>query len=333
MKMPAVQLSAPAQGQVDPALTLALAQASIAAYDYYKGNRVIPPENFRMVAQWTGWAECLWGWGEEERFGVVFQSTPPGSQSTFIFAFRGTDSASDICADLWAQTTLFVPYDSRVTPAASVASGFYSVYNDKGTLTQSMRQQIFSLLARFKPEKLYITGHSLGGALSQLFTLDVALSRPEIWVANLNFASPMVGLGDWQTAYESQPAQKDPARKTVRIYNYWDQVPSLPGSAFSYKNVGRGFRTSFYVNSLISPWYQVARHSLLNLQVVLKHAVWVDPQVWVGTFADRTDASLEMLSTVPPSGPDVDWSVKMRELDQFEQTILEGGPVPDYVRG
>jgi triacylglycerol lipase len=329
MQISAVQPTALAQDPIDPGLTLALAQASLAAYYDYEEKPFTPPANYRAIARWTGWNEIIDGFGYEERFGLLFASIS-GNPQTFIFAFRGTDSDLDAYEDLFADTVPFVPYRGQVSPTPYVASGFYSIYNDVGgTMTQSMRQQVFSLLNRIStPRTIYITGHSLGAALSQLFTLDVSVSAPDAWAANLNFASPMVGTTDWQTAYDSQQAQQDPARKTVRVYNFWDYVPSLPPYIppfLNYAHVGRGFRTSFYVQG---EWYphELSRHALLNLQIVLQNAVWRNPQIWTGTFPDMTNPSQLMVSTVPPSGPDVHWSQKTLEFVQLEQTLLEGVP-------
>jgi triacylglycerol lipase len=328
MKAPAIELSAPAQEGIDPTLTLALAQASFAAYSDYLEEPFQSPPNYRLVARWTGWNEFALGFGAEARFGLLFQSVAPAPTGTYIFAFRGTNSDMDVYADLFVNTVAFSPYRGQVSPVPSVANGFYSIYNSMGgSMTQSMRQQLFSLFNQYQPQKVYVTGHSLGGALSQLFTLDLGVSMPETWVANLNFASPMVGLSDWQTAYESQPAQNDPARRTIRVYNYWDYVPALPGWLIGYKDVGRGFRTSFYVKNAWYP-YLWQRHSLANLQTVLENAVWQNPQVWVSTFPDAFDPNLQMSSVIPPGGPDVDWVAKMQELENFEQAILEGAPVP-----
>lgn len=303
---------------VDPCLTLALAQASIAAYADYKREQVVPPENYRLVARWTGWDASILG-GQEERFGLLFQTTLPG-EKIFIFAFRGTDSALDIYEDLFFNTVPFTPYEGKVSPTPYVASGFYDIYDGVGgSMTQSMRQQVFSLLAKHQPSRVYLTGHSLGGALSQLFSLDLAVSSPHLWAANMNFASPMVGTSDWQAAYQAQAAEQDPGRKTVRVYNYWDYVPSLPPALFNYTHVGRGFRTSFYVQS---EWYPhvFSRHSILNLQKVLQHAVWRDPQVWAGTFQDPVAPSREIKSTVPPSGVDVRWVEVVSELQKMNPT-------------
>jgi hypothetical protein len=314
--------AAAAQVHVDPALTLALAQASVAAYSAFDNQKVVPPAGYVLRGLWTGWDGAWWESGREELFGLVFQSTSDGQQGTFIFAFRGTDSDLDAYEDAFFNTTAFKPLQGKVAPTPYVSDGFYDIYSTKGgSVAMPMREQLFALVDRLKPTKLYITGHSLGAALSQLFSLDIALSRPAVWAANLNFASPMVGTAVWRAVYESQVAERDPARRTVRVYNYMDWVPSTPPALFNYLHVGSGFRTSFHVKD---EWYPhlLARHAILNLQRLLVNAVWLNPQVWVGTFPDATDNGQRMMqSTVPPAGADVAWADKFKEFQAFEQSV------------
>lgn len=304
------------QPTLDPELTLSLAQASIAAYADYKGTTVVPPPNYTLVARWTGWDAVLLG-GVVEKFGLLFQSTQQAG--TFIFAFRGTDSDMDIYEDVHFETTEFVPTRGSVTPTPHVAAGFYGIYDGMGgSMTQSMRQQLFALLAQYQPKQIYVTGHSLGAALSQLFSLDVAVSQPAPAI-NLNFASPMVGTADWQAAYE----RIIPSASSIRCYNYWDYVPSLPPSdVLGYAAVGSGFRTAFYVRN---EWFvhELPRHSIVNLKTVLQHALYLAPQAWTGTFQDYIDPSRTMQSEVPPTNTDVKWADKARELKAFEQAVRE----------
>ena len=300
-----------AQVALQPRLALALAQASVAAYQDFERQPIVPPADYKVMARWTGW-DSAWPFnGTEERYGLLFQSTLPGAWKTFIFAFRGTDSDMDAYEDAWFDTTAFAPTSGKVSPTPYVASGFYSVYDTKGgAMKASMRQQLFALIAQHKPRRIYITGHSLGGALCQLFALDVAVSRPALWAATQNFASPMVGTDAWHSAYEAQAAQKDPERRTIRVYNYMDWVPTLPPSLFNYRQVGAGFRTDFDVIGAHYP-HLLSRHSILNLQTVLSHAVWATPQVWTGTFQDASDPANQMQSSVPPAGADVPWADRL----------------------
>ncbi|ALN57377.1 lipase family [Lysobacter enzymogenes] len=304
---------------LDTDLTLALAIASRAAYDYYQNpdQPVTAPPGYVMVDHWTGWDALLLS-GSIESFGVVFQSS--AQPDTCIFAFRGTDSDLDAWEDVHFIPTTFVPTAGSVSPTPWVSSGFYGIYDTQGEgMTASMRAQLFALLHKYQPTQLYVTGHSLGAALSQLFSLDVAVSRPmgerPFSASNLNFASPMVGLDSWGSAYASQID----ASLSIRVYNYWDYVPSLPPSTFDYCAVGTGFRTSFYVDKEWFP-HLLARHALSNLTVVLDNALPLTPQQWQGSFPDQVagETSWTMVSTYPPAGADVRWADQAQTLMKAE---------------
>jgi hypothetical protein len=147
-------------------------------------------------------------------------------------------------------------------------------------MTQTMQQQIFGFLQSTQMSEVYITGHSLGGALSQLFTLDMRVSFPTVKIQTINFASPKVGASDWATACINAGA----AQRITRVINYDDIVPDLPISfdIFDrYVALGAEFRTLFYGGYL--PFDALPRHRLLNLQVVLKNCLPLNPQIWVGT--------------------------------------------------
>lgn len=306
-------LNIASQPVLDADLTIALAQASKAAYDYYSGTPFTSPRGYDQIDAWTGWDAFLFT-GSEENYGLVFQAIDdPG---IFIFAFRGTDSDMDAYEDVHFLTRDFVPSRGGISPAPRVASGFYGIYDGKGGgMSQSMREQLFALIDQYQPQQVYVTGHSLGAALSQLFSLDLAISQP-IASTNINFSSPMVGTSSWQAAYNGAIA----ASASIRVYNYWDYVPSLPPSDFGYDAVGTGFRTAFYVQG---EWYphELSRHSIVNLTTVLGHALPLDPQQWAGTFADYVDASFTMVSTLPPAGADVRWADRIGGYMAFESNL------------
>jgi hypothetical protein len=309
----AANIASPTQPTLDTALTLALAIASKAAYNYYSGDPITPPDGYTQADGWTGWDAFL-DTGSEEKYGLVFQSqTDPG---TFIFAFRGTDSDLDGWEDAHFFTTDFEPSRGSISPIPRVASGFYGIYDSMGGgMAQSMRQQLFSLLGKYKPQQLYVTGHSLGAALSQLFSLDLAISQPAA-STNINFASPMVGTDSWQTAYGATIATGN----SIRIYNYWDYVPTLPPDAFGYGTVGEGFVTSFYVKGEWFP-HELSRHSIVNLTTVLSNALPLNPQQWVGGFPDYIDPKRTMKSTLPPATAPVRWVEKIGQHMAFEHSL------------
>lgn len=77
--------------------------------------------------------------------------------------------------------------------------------------------------------KLYITGHSLGGALATLFAFEVAASTdPRIVkpVTCISIASPKVGNMSFRRAF--QALEKQEQIRCLRVANYKDLVTLLP---------------------------------------------------------------------------------------------------------
>ncbi len=305
--------------RLDPVLTSALAQASVAAYSDYEGKPYSPPPNYKFFARFTGWDGWVGEYGAEESFGLIFKYCGPQQiANRFIVAFRGTDTYSDMFEDAFWESATFKPYRNSISPAPDdVCSGFNGIYATTGdSMAMSMQQQIFSLLPENASEVL-ITGHSLGGALSQLFTLDMRVSFPNVGIRTINFASPQVGGQDWKSACDSGGATS----KITRVINYYDYVPDFPQAIFdifdNYISIGAEFQTAFYGGD----WFlfdELHRHSILNLQTVLSNCLGLDPQIWVGTFCDALDPSYQMWSITPPDVSKDEMIAKLRELHALE---------------
>lgn len=296
---------------VDPKLTVTMAQASLAAYNDYEGKSFLPPANYRFLARFTGWDDYLGSYGSEERYGLIFQA---GVSNRFIVAFRGTDSYSDMLEDAFWEWSTFKPYRNSVSPTPNdVCAGFNNIYSTKGgSMTATMQQQIFNLLPQ-QPAEVLITGHSLGGALSQLFTLDMRVSFPNAAIRTINFSSPRVGGGYWRQACNAAGA----TAKITRVINYYDVVPDFPQMLFdNYVSIGAEFQTAFYGGSTPLDW--LPRHRLLNLIYVLNYCVWANPQIWVGTFWDAVDQGYQMTSIAPPDVSKDEIVAKLRELHELE---------------
>jgi hypothetical protein len=314
--------------QLNPAVTLALAQASVAAYNDFAGLPYTPPTDYKYFARFTGWDPYS---GEPERFGLIFRYNGPATvENRYIVAFRGTDSISDVLDDtLWNQMD-FKPYRNSVSPTPDVHRGFYEIYSKPIPVaphieTPSMRDQIFFLLPN--PAEVLITGHSLGAALSQLYTLDMRVSMPNVNIANLNFASPRVGGKNWQAACDGVGA----TQRITRVINYWDYVPDNPPEyippippwpAWTYVSIGAQFETAFSGPDWSVPIDELPRHSLLNLQTVLTNCVYIEPnQIWKGSFLDAVWQLYDMNSTAPPSGSKAALLAKRKELQDLEASI------------
>ncbi|MCF6338681.1 MAG: lipase family protein [Gammaproteobacteria bacterium] len=269
----------------DKEKVLLLIEASLQAYNAFNDDdpekcqkkEIVAPAGFDCVECWTG-IDAIFNHDKTvECYGVVFRSHL--APYTYIFAFRGTSSILDMLDDLGAESTSFTPYEKSVEipSGVTVESGFYDVYSSARKNIPSMQSQLFQLIDKYeasdKPiDQLYITGHSLGSALSELFTLDVALSRPSITASNINYACPRVGNRDFVTFYEQQAAQQNNNTRTLRVQNTYDKVPCVPLEDMGYQHLSYACIIAFYKDSWIGKADLLACHSALNYQAVLKCA-------------------------------------------------------------
>lgn len=167
------------------------------------------------------------------------------SSESIVIAFRGSRTNPDWIADLTALQTDF-PY----TPAKlRVHSGFNAVYS-------SCRQQIISALKALSSSKqLFVTGHSLGGALAILCTLDAAVNTAFKDPVMYNFGSPRVGDPRFAESYNRLVGD------SIRIVHTNDIVALLPPAELQpplsediiyYRHVGKPVILSAPAGSIVT---------------------------------------------------------------------------------
>jgi hypothetical protein len=160
--------------------------------------------------------------GKRRMFVTVFtnigaNSTPETNKpGRFLIAFTGTFTLNE-----WRNDFTYPLVEAsglnNYEPGIQAHKGFYSVY-------MTVRDQIWKLYKenQNKIDELYITGHSLGGALSTLCAFDFALHVP----IHYSFAAPRSG----NVAYSNKFNQMLPT--SLRIYNNEDIVHSVPPAEF-----------------------------------------------------------------------------------------------------
>ncbi len=119
------------------------------------------------------------------------------SGSHMLLAYRGTDpkNPTDLAADVGAAVLgTFTPWKGGTRGGVRVGKGWFEAYS--GTA----REQVFSAIQKHRPDSIWITGHSLGGALASLLFYDLLYSFPgPEWgaVVGTVFGSPRVGNEGW----------------------------------------------------------------------------------------------------------------------------------------
>ena len=142
---------------------------------------------------------------------------------TLAISFRGTRTPEE-----WLKDFDFVPAPyAPIKNWGNVHQGLQLVYL---AMEASVGVLVKSSLAN--STDIWITGHSLGAAVSVLCAPDVALNMTKIVPKLHTYAGPRV----------SQPSFTDKFDNLVttcfRIVNRWDIVPQLPPAVAFYKHVG-----------------------------------------------------------------------------------------------
>ncbi|WP_287313168.1 lipase family protein [Moorena sp. SIO1G6] len=295
---------------LDSTRAMVLVQASILTYDAFdKQNpaeclEVSPPDGYDFVDYWTGVDAIFNKYKTVECYGVVFRSQQ--SPYTYIFAFRGTYSTEDLIDTFGVNHTTFVPYQEDVVVPSKlrVESGFYHIYSNSDGNTPSMQNQVFALVDKYqaseKPiDTLYITGHSLGSTLSTFFTLDMALSRPDIKSASYNYASPRVGNQAFVEFYQQQAPQQNPETRTIRIQNVYDKVPCDPFKYEGYQHLPYAYLVSFSRDNLMGKFDVIDNHHYKNYKTVLNCALESESGFCERTFDYDQDKTMKSVKPDP----------------------------------
>ena len=287
-----------------PAITPTLGQAVQNAYAQFENRSLQSIVGWTLRTTITGWDSIVIVGGAEECFALIYQNDTDSSQ--WLLAFRGTASKDDLFKDLEAGTTAFIAADGS-RPDVDVHVGFFGIYSGiGGTMRASMQTQLFAWLDGIgEPSTVHITGHSLGGALAELFTFDLATSRPSQSFQTIDWAAPRVGTRKWVAAYDGNPT----TAATIRIVNTQDVIPDLPPTTplYDYGQVGQEAAVSFGNQShVLDPFTRVLiRHSMDNYLTVISHALQCPTTPWPFTFTDAIKPDITDIA-VTPSLPDVD---------------------------
>ncbi|UHA72477.1 lipase family protein [Paenibacillus sp. 481] len=217
-------------------IAIFLAAMTYQSYVLVEANKLFLPKGFKL--RYT--IRALGGVEQpiKEIFGYIAES-----KHEIVIAFRGTGSFQDNESD---QDIFQIPYP-YVQNSGKTHRGFTCIY-------ESTRNNIIRVLNKLSPTKrLYITGHSLGGALAVLAGLDIAVNTKFHKPIVYTYGSPRTGDPTFAAKYDNI------VKNSVRVYNVHDIIPFIPDKVYPppftkeglyYKHVNTKYPVSFQLNSV-----------------------------------------------------------------------------------
>ncbi len=171
-----------------------------------------------------------------------------------VVAFRGTTNRRDVRTDLQTRFSVSkVNIEGRAVTVA-VHSGFYSAF-------EKVEKELRALLEKTGDKPIYLTGHSLGGALA--LVASAALGGSSVLgdriAAVYTFGAPRVGQADFSEIVKAPH---------YRVINSGDIVPLVPPTwVLGYRHTGTPILLKKNLNKPIrrSPRGSAVIHTVLSL--------------------------------------------------------------------
>jgi hypothetical protein len=158
--------------------------------------------------------------------------------------FRGSESRSDWYYDLMVTK-------HQLSDDVYVHKGFHAQLTERGTYDK-LKFHVQQLLEKYPDYNVYVTGHSLGGALSTLFGYMIA-HEVNANVTVCSFASPRVGNYKWKESFDAKENLTH-----YRVSNQRDVITAFP--LYRYHHTGENLQltdTSFltFAKDAIRGWF------------------------------------------------------------------------------
>jgi hypothetical protein len=138
----------------------------------------------------------------------------------YILAFEGSQDTQDVKIDF--NFSKLVPYKHYNT--AKVHSGFWTAYT-------SIRDEIYDLINSYRVNNIRVVGHSLGGALATLASLDLVEEFGISNVKMISLGAPRIGNLEYSKLYSSL------VNEYYRLTHARDPIVHLPYRLMGFTHI------------------------------------------------------------------------------------------------
>jgi Lipase (class 3) len=250
-------------------------------------------------------------------------------RNTIVIAFRGTDNATNWGSNLQLARVRvpedFFPQDQHgccsCQPSLQLHGGFWNTYN-------SVRKQLFKCIEKILENEqdgkllhFFVTGHSLGGALSELCAFELRWKH-DLDVECYTFGSPRFCNAAFQRVYDVVVPD------SFRVVNDRDLVPGVPPAWFGlYAHVGLQILIDRAGNYIVAPTFvddffrgknSVTDHLVSSYAVCLEECC-----VRRGLLARRIAAVHRDENEAPSTDPSPLTSPRNHDNDQKDTQSIE----------
>ncbi|HJD59410.1 MAG TPA: ankyrin repeat domain-containing protein, partial [Rickettsia endosymbiont of Omalisus fontisbellaquei] len=182
-------------------------------------------------------------WGFEEcyvRQSDLFKSVVMCNEEKIIIAFRGTYHNQNWLSNIHALKTTIKIKEQDITVHTGFHEALMTHWDRENDNEKPLKEIIKKYLNDYPKAKIYITGHSLGGAMAsiaycKLLELGTKIGKP-IEIDNVSLYT--YGQPLWMTANSEAIVKELFKGNYYRIANYQDLVPTVPPESLGYKHLG-----------------------------------------------------------------------------------------------
>jgi hypothetical protein len=180
----------------------------------------------------------------DQGFKVTFQTVDPHTDTSgfigvserlgwIVVAFKGSDSLPEFLHDakVLKSKVLYSLVDDSVRNDLSVHSGFLECYRAHAAIVVKV---LMGLIEKHPTFKVFVTGHSLGGALSHLMAMDLVYNVGYNNFQIYTFGSPRVGNHQWASAFSAALINQN-----FRFTHWNDIFVHFPAEIEGYRHTAR----------------------------------------------------------------------------------------------